>query len=311
MHRSFPGSKQIFAFIAGVIPITVNMVGLPALAADPFRPEAPRAIDDTTAAAFTAMFKEGDYQAARNHLQQVQSGDPLAHAMQASLAYIDTNWQVLSEQATLTREAAEQLVAVDPLRGHLYTAVGHFLEGAYVLKTEGTIKAAPTALSKLQKVFDSLDAAAEISAEDPELNLLKGYMDLMLAVNLPFSDPAQAIARLENYAGPTYLAQRGIAIGYRDLRQPDQAMTAVTLAMEAAQDNPDLFYLKAQILVRQENDPASLEFFNLALAQKDQLPDQLVQQIAYEHCRAEERIDNTDRDCRAISKQVAGLIPQE
>jgi hypothetical protein len=69
------------------------------------------------------------------------------------------------------------------------------------------------ALSKLQKVFQYLDEAKKIDPKDPELNLLTGYMDLMLAVNLPFSDPAQAVEKLEKYAAPSYLAYRGIAVG--------------------------------------------------------------------------------------------------
>jgi hypothetical protein len=42
----------------------------------------------------------------------------------------------------------------------------------------------------------------KVDPNDPELNLITGYMDLMLAVNLPFSDPAQAIERLEKYGSP-------------------------------------------------------------------------------------------------------------
>jgi len=47
-----------------------------------------------------------------------------------------------------------------------------------------------------------LDKAEAVSASD-QLNLIRGCMDLMLAANLPLSNPEQAIARLEKFAGPS------------------------------------------------------------------------------------------------------------
>ena len=51
----------------------------------------------------------------------------------------------------------------------------------------------------LQQVFSELDEAESINPSDPELNLIKGYMDLMLAVNLPFSNPEGAISQMSTY----------------------------------------------------------------------------------------------------------------
>ncbi len=65
---------------------------------------------------------------------------------------------------------------------------------------------------RVAKVYAYLGKAEAISANDPELNLIRGYMDLMLAVNLPFTSPDQAIERLEKNAAPRYLVDRGIAI---------------------------------------------------------------------------------------------------
>ena len=113
----------------------------------------------------------------------------------------------------------------------MYAAVGYFLQGASILARDGTVKGTPEALSKLRLVYDHLDKAQAVSAQDPEINLMRGYMDLILAVNLPFSNPEQAIARLKEFAAPQYLADRGLAIGYRDLEEYSEALTAVNQAL--------------------------------------------------------------------------------
>lgn len=111
-------------------------------------------------------------------------------------------------------------------------------------------------------------------------------MDLLLAVNLPFANPDQAIARLQN-GHPDYLTHRGVAIGMRDLGRYGEALTEVDKALAAAPDNPDLLYLKAQILFLQEQYAASLPFYQSALTYADQLPDSTARQIAFEACQAE------------------------
>lgn len=265
-------------------------VALPSLAADPFRTTSPHDIGDQTEAAFKAIFKDGDYVSARDYLRQAETteaDEPLVHAMLASMAYLDADWDEVANRAQLTQSKAQDLVAIDPLRGHLYTAVGIFLEGAHVLKTRGVARGTPTALAMLQRVFSELDDAESIDPNDPELNLLKGYMDLMLAVNLPFSNPEEAIARMDQHGSPIYLSQRGIAIGYRDLEQYDEAMSAVNQALGAAPENPELLYLKAQLLARQGNKSESVELFDQALTYAEQLPDPLVQRITWEGCIVE------------------------
>ncbi len=299
-------SQRIRRMMAGTVAIALTVITNPAWAGDPFRPANPRAIDDQTEAIFRAMFEEGDYVEAQELLDEAETNDPMAHAIQASLAFLGEDWATMSSSATRTLSAAEQLTSTDPLRGNLYTAVGHFLEGAHALMTQGTVQGTPIALQKLQQVFSHMDAAEAIDATDPELNLIKGYMDLMLAVNLPFADPEDAIARLEDYAAPDYVAQRGLAVAYRDLDQPEAAMTAIEAAIAAAPDNPDLFYLKAQVLVQQDSDRDSLEWFIRAMNYHERLPSAIFEQIAWEFCRARARANNNeDRSCHQYAENAA------
>lgn len=266
---------------------------LPAFAADPFRANtstAQHSIGPLTENAFEAIFKQGNYVKAIEYLEEAETAEasePLVHAMMASMAYLQGDFDGVAERASKTQAAAEALRATDPMRGHLYSAVGTFLEGAYILKTQGVAKGTPTALGMLQQVFGELDEAEAINPSDPELNLLKGYMDLMLAVNLPFSNPEAAIERMDEFGSPVYLTQRGIAVGHRDLGNYEQALVAVDQALTAAPNNPELHYLKGQILARQGAQADSAASFNKALEYTEQLPTALVQQMTWEGCKAE------------------------
>ncbi len=301
--RNLSASKRMFSVITTAT-LTFSLWASLTWAADPFRQANQRQIGDKTEAAFKAMFEEGNYQAAESYLQQAQStepNEPLAYAMSASLAYtLNEDFDSLESYGKKTLETAEQMIKTDPLRGNLYAAVGHFLQGAAVVSREGTVKGMPQALSELRRVYQYLDKAEAVSASDPELNLIRGYMDLMLAVNLPFSNPEQAIARLEKFAGPRYLAYRGLAVGYRDLDQYPEALQAVENALKvtsATSNNPELFYLKAQILAEQgkkQNNPSMLNEavsnFDKAITKKAQLPQDLVKQIERERRKTVERI---------------------
>ncbi len=273
-----------------------------ALAADPFRNTQQRNIGNNTEAAFKAIFLQGDYQSADRFLQQAltaEPNEPLGYAMRASLAYTNKDFSSLDTYSKKTLEIAEKLISSDPLRGNLYAAVGHFLNGAVILRREGTVNGAPQALSKLRLVYEHFDKAEAVSPQDPELNLLKGYMDLLLAVNLPFADPSQAIQRLEKNAAPQYLVDRGIAIAYRDLKQYSQALEYADKALKATSENPEIYYLKAQILrgkANKEKNPVlmreAVSQFDKALTKKKQLPSDLVKQIERERRNAESSIKN-------------------
>jgi tetratricopeptide (TPR) repeat protein len=282
-------ARTLQRWFAGTLAVTISLASFPAFAADPFRTTNPHNIGDNTEAAFNAMFRSGDYVEARRLITQAlasEPNEPMVQAMAAAIAYLDQNMPEVERRAKLTQQKARDLVETDPLRGHLYTAVGIFLEGGYVLQTQGIARGTPTALRMLQQVFSELGRAEDINRNDPELSLLKGFMDLLLAVNLPFANPDQAIARLRN-GHPPYLSNRGIAIGLRDLGRYDEALREVNLALQAAPDNPDLIYLKAQINYMKGNSAGSIPLYEQALAYADQMPNQTVWQIRFEKCLAE------------------------
>ena len=305
--------KLITRLGSGFVALSLGIgTALPTFAADPFRANTSaqqREIGSLTESAFEAIFKEGNYVEAMDYLGQAdtsESDEPLVHAMMASMDYLRGDFDGVSDRARMTQESADALKESDRLRGHLYAAVGTFLEGAYILKTEGVARGTPTALGMLQEVFSELDEAEAMEPDDPELNLLKGYMDLMLAVNLPFSNPEEAIARMEEHGSPVYLAQRGIALGHRDLGNYDEALIAVNKALAAAGQNPELHYLKGQILAKQGAQADSKASFDEALKYSDQLPTALVKQIAWEGCAAAGQLSDTQ--CAAVRSQATGAF---
>ncbi|BCL34156.1 Sll0314/Alr1548 family TPR repeat-containing protein [Nostoc sp. MS1] len=287
------------------VAIALTLAINPSWAGDPFRSQNPRNIDDKTEAAFKAVFQQGDYPTAERYLSQAissASDEPLAYAMKASLAYVNGDLAGLDNYGRRTLEAGQKLVKTDELRGNIYTGVGHFLEGAAIITREGTLRGAPQALSRLRLVYDHLDQAEAISPRDPELNLLRGYMDLMLSVSLPFANPDEAINRLQTNAAPEYLTNRGIAVAYRDLKQYPQALDYVNRAIKAAPENPELYYLKAQILKEQGRREKSQQLlqdaianFDKALTKRSQLPKKLVQQIESERNGAVNSLNGSAR----------------
>ena len=217
--------KKYSAILSLTSAITLSLTSL-CLAADPFRDDNARDIGEHTEKAFNTLFVFGDYFGAQEPLklaEKQEPNEPLAYALIASLAFTEEDWETLNTYAQKTLKAAEKLQKTDPLRGNLYLAVGHFMDGAYIYEKDGALGA----IQKLQLVFKYFDAAEEAEPNDPELNLIKGYMDLLLAVNLPFSSPEQAIARFEAYAAPSYLVNRGIAVAYRDLKDYETALKFV------------------------------------------------------------------------------------
>lgn len=304
-------SASLIAFSSGINP---------SLAADPFRTTDPRPIGSQTETAFKAMFERGNYKEAQQVLEKAklqESNEPLVYALLASLAYQDQDFNSLKTYSDQTLASAKLLSTKDPLRGNLYIAVGLFLQGGHTIVTEGTLKGAPKALNQLQEVLKSLNVAEKINPQDPELNLIQGYMDLLLSLNLPFSDSQKAIKKLEQQAKPSYLAYRGIAIGYQNLGQYDQALSYTEKALSQAPNHPEVLYLKAQILAEQGKKlkasnqtliPSQLQeakqYFTQALNQSDQLPKRLVAQIYYEQCKNLNRIDNQGRPCDPLRDKI-------
>lgn len=284
------------------------------LAGDPFRTKNPQPIDETAEAAFNAIFRDGDYPTAAVHLEEARADEveePLVYALLASLAYLDEDWDALATYATETLTVAEALTEDNPLRGYLYGAIGHFLEGSHALLAGNEAQGVLIALSKLQQVYGDLDKARQVNPEDPELNLVQGFMDLLIAVNLPFANPEAAIEQLEQYAQPNYLADWGIALAYRDLKRFDQALDSVNRALAGTSDHPQLYYLRAQILreqgialedtgilIRAQTD------FRRALAKSAQLPKALVSQVFREYCRNQNQIDQQARNCGDLRRPI-------
>ncbi len=280
--------------------VSFSLLATPAFAKDPFRTANARPISERTEKAFRAFFEQANYPETAKYLQQAEANEPMNTAMKASLVYMD--WQgekdptrkaSLLEQfnsyADQTRANAQVMMASDPLRGNLYLASSHFLEAAYIVLKEGMVKGTPGGMNEVQTAFKYLDAAEKIDANDPEFALIKGYIELLMALNLPFSSPTPAIERLQTHARPSYLADRGIALGYRDLGQQGKAMEAIDRALQSTPNNPELHYLKAQIFVKQGNNRDSIPLFEKALTKREQLPPVLVKQIERELRRSKER----------------------
>ncbi len=287
--------------------MAINLWANPSLALDPFRSSNPKPIGEKTGAAFRAIFQDGNYRSAENLLKEAEAqepNEPLALALLASLAYLKQDNNNLNSYASKTLATAQKLTASDRLRGNIYTAVGYALEAGYIMSRDGTVKGTPQAMTKLQQVFQYFDNASAISAEDPELNLLKGYMDLMLGLYLPFSNPDQGISQLQKYAGPRYLANRGMALGYREMKQFDKALDLANQALKDTPNNPEIEYLKAQLLVRKGNKSEASKGFDAALSKSEQLPKELVAQIFFEQCRNTREIDGKNRDCPALRNQI-------
>ncbi|ACK67280.1 tetratricopeptide TPR_2 [Rippkaea orientalis PCC 8801] len=287
MIGQFIKIKQISLSLSVISTIALNLWASPSFAGDPFRSTKPHKIGDKTEAAFIAIFREGNYKQAQIYLEEavkIEANEPLAHAMRASLAYSDGDLQGLKTYADKTLESAQKLMQQDPLRGNLYTGVGHFLQGAYTFKTQGAVGA----VGKLSQVFDALDKAEAQDPNDPELNLLKGYLDLILSINLPFSSPQDAIARFEKYAKPDYMVDRAIATAHRDLKQYDQALQYINQALAQTPNNPEIQYLKGQILLNigiknksTQSGQEAFTYFEQAMTKKDQLPKSV--QISLDH----------------------------
>ena len=292
--------KNVFLKLALIISLAApGIIGLnpkPTMAQDPFRTKNERKIGEHTEKAFKTIFLEGDYKTVEKELilaAEKEPNEPLTHAIKASLAYTEEDWESIKKYATKTLETAQSLSSEDPVRGNIYLAVGHFLDGAYIYEKQGAFNA----INKLQLVFKHFDVAEDIDANDPELNLIKGYIDLLLAVNLPFSSPEEAIARFETYAAPNYLVERGLAVAYRDLKQYDKALKYADKALNTAPDNPEHYYLKGQILRKIGKEEQNIDVledalknFEVALNKSEQLPQFVLKSLKRETSQTEAKI---------------------
>ncbi len=276
MNFFTPQLKFILAFCAF---FSINMQA--SWAGDPFRTTNPKMIGKESQKAFELMFRDGNYPAATKQINKAlrtEASDPLLQGMRASIAYIDGDYVGMRVYAIKTRAAAENLIPTDPLRGHIYAGVSYLIEAGYIVKTDGIVSGAPQALGMVQKLFDEIKLAQAIDPNDPELSLIKGYMDMLIATVLPLTDLENALTSMRMSA-PDYLKWRGIAIGYRDAKNPDKALEAINKAIEAAPQNPELAYLKGQILWQRNELEAAKKLYREAISKRSQLPADLVKQI--------------------------------
>ena len=264
------------------------VTAMPSFAADPFRSTNPRDIGSETQKAFVLMFKEGNYVAAVKQLDvavKTEANEPLLFALFASTFYAKEDYLAMQVAGKRVRANAEALKGKDNLRAYIYRAASDLIEAGYIVKTEG-VSSAARALPLVQSVFDNIKQAQDIDPSDPELNLIKGYIDMLIASVLPLSDLETALSSLKQYAAPDYLKWRGIALAYRDARKPELALDAVNKAIAAAPNNPELTYLKGQVLWMQggNNIPTAKKQFELALTKAKQLNPSLLTEIR-EQCR--------------------------
>ncbi len=260
----------------------------PSFAADPFRSTNARAIGSQTQKAFELMFKEGNYVAAVKQLDvavKTEASDPLLFALRSSIAYAQEDYLGMRVAGQRVRSNAEALKGKDNLRAYLYLAASDLIEAGYIVKTDG-LSSAPKALPLVSSVFDNIKKAQDIDPNDPEVNLIKGYIDMLIASVLPLSDLETALASLKQYAAPDYLKWRGIALAYRDANRPDLALDAVNKALVSAPNNPELNYLKGQVLWMQggNNIPEAKKQFAIALSKAKQMNPSLLAEIR-DQCR--------------------------
>jgi tetratricopeptide (TPR) repeat protein len=259
-----------------------------------------------------SMFRDGDYAKAKQYLSvalTTEPNEPLTYAMNTLYPFGVGDFEKVKEYGDKTSKAAEKLMKTNPLRGNLYQGVGMAILAVYEMKKADG--GALGALSKLQKVFEYMDKAKKIDPNNSELNLIKGYMDLLLAVNVPFSDTNQAIEQLQN-AEPRYLALRGMYIGYRDLKDYSKANVAIDAALKIAPQNPELTYYKAQLLAirgREKNNETdlkeSIKLFEFAYQKRDRLLLSTIAQILSERCQAKAALTKTSVDtCYGFEAQL-------
>jgi len=273
--------KFIFVFIGTLLLILV--AASPSFAADPFRTTNARAIGNETQKAFELMFKEGDYAASVKQLDvalKTEASEPLLFALRGSTDYAKGDYLGMKVAGDRVRLNAIALKGKDNLRAYIYLAVSDLIEAGYIVKAEG-ISSAPRALPLVQSVFDNIKKAQDIDPKDPELNLVKGYIDMLIASVLPMSDLDTALASLKQFSAPDYLKYRGIALAYRDARRPDLALEAVNKAIASAPNNPELNYLKGQILWMQGGNsmPMAKQQFEIALKKSKQMNSSLLAEI--------------------------------
>jgi tetratricopeptide (TPR) repeat protein len=274
--------RQFGRFLSILFGLTF-LGGGSAIAADPFRTGAEaRPIGSALENAFHDFFRNGSYLNSSQKLKVAEAEnpqEPLVYTLQAALAYMNEQPDKMLSLAKKTGTVAQSIAEKDKARSHLYQGIAQGLEGAsYYLKDgdAGLLAAFPYVSSMLLEI----DKARQTAPADPEINLIVGYVETILA-NQKLKKYSDALASFSK-AQPAYLALRGKALVYRDTKDYPQAQLMVEKALADAPANPELLYLKGQILALQQKPIEAIAFFDKALTQGKQLPESTKKQIRKE-----------------------------
>ncbi|MGB8698404.1 MAG: Sll0314/Alr1548 family TPR repeat-containing protein [Thermosynechococcaceae cyanobacterium] len=277
MHSTLkPLRIQRLGYRLGFLSLLTLLCSGPAWAADPFRTgRDARPIGPSLQSAFEDFFRLGSYQNSGTKLDQAQienPGEPLVYTLQAALAYQNRQKEQFLTTIPKIREVAQQLEAKDPARSHLYRGIAQGLAGYFI---KDKLSALAQTVTYASSMLLEIDKAHQLAPNDPEINLIVGYVNTVLR---KYDD---AIKNFEK-AGPAYLAYRGQALVYRDTKNYPKAQEMVEKALAAAPQNPDLLYLKGQILALQRKPAEAVAFFDQALKLGEQLPEGTKKQILKE-----------------------------
>jgi tetratricopeptide (TPR) repeat protein len=231
--------------------------------------------------AFEDFFRRGNYLNSGQKLTIAQTEnpkEPLVYTLQAALAFLNEQPDQMKALAQNAYKVSETLKTKDKARSHLYRGISQGLEGtSYYLKDNGAAGVA-MAFTFVPSMLMEIDKARQLAPDDPEVNLIVGYVNTVLN---KYDDALAAFRK----AGPSYLADRGQALVYRDKKDYPQALQMVEKAITAAPQNPELLYLKAQILASQQQPLQAVTFFDKALSLGKQLPESTKKQIRKERSK--------------------------
>ncbi len=258
---------------SAALPLAILLCANSASAADPFRVGIKaRPIGSSLQSVFEDFFRYGRYQSSNQKLTMAQAenpNEPLVYTLLAATAYQNQQKGVFLTTLPKIRAASKAIAVKDVARSHLYQGIAQGLEG-YFLKD--SVTDLPKTLTYASSMLLEIDKAHQLSPNDPEINLFVGFINMVLGKR------DEALSNFQK-AGPPYLALRGQALVYRDTQDYANAQVAVDKAIATAPKNPELFYLKAQILSLQKKPTEAVKFFDRAIKLGNELPEGTLKQI--------------------------------
>ncbi len=284
--------------------VLVSFGASPARASnDPFRTgDNAREMTPEIAIAMNTYFCDGNFDLLSEQMEAARLSapqEPMIYVSMAALAYLDEDYDTIGLMIDETLTAVESLKETDPLRAHIYAGAGYGMRAAHRIVTDGLASGLPRALPDINAMFAEFRGARRIDANDPELNYMSGFIDLMMTRR------QRALEQFDSIEYPSHMAYRAQAMALRDMDNYSDALERVDLAISTGCDNPELYYLKAQILRLLDRPQASIRWFERALAMSDQLPETIVEQIQYERDRTELKMNEALQREQQASREVA------